>query len=151
MRILSLVFLLGLALPIAHAQDASLDPTYGDVKLSEGFTPDPHETELTAGGDITPDIDGCSVGNIADSPDVDLYYEAEHHSTLYIYAVSADDTTLLINLPDGEWSCDDDSFEDGDPLIIVENAPSGLYNIWVGTYNDDVSAATLYISEVDPR
>ena len=34
------------------APDLSLDPTYGDVNLDEGFLPDPHEVSLIAGGDV---------------------------------------------------------------------------------------------------
>jgi hypothetical protein len=150
MRLLSLVALLALAAPFAQAQNVSLAPTYGDVSLEEGFTPDPHETELTAGGSITTEVSGC-VGKVAEAPDVDLRYSTSGGSTLYIYAISGVDTTLLVNLPNGSWSCDDDSFGDGDPIVIIENAPSGLYDIWVGTFGDELSPATLYISEIDPR
>lgn len=139
-----------LALP-AQAQDVSAAPTFGDVELDEGFTPDPHETNLVAGGSITPSVSGCAYGNVADAPDVDLYYSTSGSSTLYISAISGEDTTLLINLPDGSWVCDDDSYGDGDPIVVIPGAESGLYDIWVGTYGSEPADATLYISEIDPR
>ena len=47
--------------------------------------------------------------------------------------------------------CNDDSFGDSDPFIVIPNAPSGLYDIWVGTYGSDPFGATLFISELDPQ
>ncbi|MDX1420453.1 MAG: hypothetical protein R3181_10850 [Rubricoccaceae bacterium] len=152
MRNLLLLAALGLLLaPAVQAQDWQLDPTFGSVELEEGFLPDPHEITLTAGGGSTPAVSGCDYGYIAEAPDYDLYYEASGGSTLYIYAVSGSDTTILVNTPDQSWVCDDDSYGDGDPLVIVPNAEGGLYDIWVGTYGEDAAEATLFISEVDPR
>ena len=149
---LFLVASLALSLaPLAASQDPGLPPAYGDVRLDEGFLPDPHETDLTAGGTLEPAVEGCAFGYVAEAPDVDLYYSTSGASDLYIYAVSGDDTTLLVNLPDGSWVCDDDSYGDGDPLIVIPAAPDGLYDIWVGTYGEDLAETTLYLSEVDPR
>ncbi len=151
MRLSLLTFLLvGLA-PLAAAQDPSLDPTFGDVSLEEGFLPDPYSTDLTAGGAIQPGVQGCDYGSVTDAPDVDLYYATSGESPLYIYAVSGEDTTILVNLPDGSWVCDDDSYGDGDPLVQIPAAADGLYDIWVGTYGDEPAPATLFISEIDPR
>ena len=144
---------LGLLLlaPAVQAQDWELEPTFGSVELSEGFLPDPHEVTLTAGGDTVPAVPGCEYGNIAPAPDYDVYYETSGGTTLYIYAVSGSDTTILVNTPGQAWACDDDSFADGDPLVIIPNAAAGRYDIWVGTYDGDASEAVLFISEVDPR
>ena len=143
--------LLVLTLPTAQAQDWNLDPTYGSVNLEEGFLPDPHNIELTAGGSVGVDIGECSYGNVANAPDVDLYYDTGGGANLYIYAVSGNDTTILVNTPSGTWMCDDDSYGEGDPMVVIPAAEAGLYNIWVGTYGEDTAAANLYISEVDPR
>lgn len=151
MRTLPAALALLLAAPLTAAQDVSADPTYGDVFLDEGFTPDPHATGLLAGGSVEVDLPGCSYGTVSDAPDVDLYYTTSGGSDLYIYAVSGDDTTILVNTPDGAWTCDDDSYGDGDPIVVIRDAPAGLYDIWVGTYGDDLAEATLFISEVDPR
>ena len=150
MRLLLIAAVALLAFP-AQAQDVSASPTYGDVRLTGGFTPDPHVTELTAGGSVDVTISGCAYGEVANAPDVDLYYTASGGHDLYIYAVSSIDTTILINTPNGSWVCDDDSYDDGDPLVVIRNAPSGLYDIWVGTYGSSNGSATLFISEIDPR
>lgn len=137
--------------PEASAQDVSATPTYGSVELSSGFMPDPHVVELTAGGDISVNQGSCTYGQVADAPDFDLYFTATEANTLYISVISGDDTTLLVNGPDGRWYCDDDSYGDLDPVIAIPKAQSGLYDIWVGTYGEELVSATLYISEVDPR
>ena len=126
-------------------------PTFGRVELTGGFRPDPHPVSLRAGGSIEVEISGCSYGYVAEAPDVDLYYTASGGRDLYIYVDAADDATLLVNRPDGTWVCDDDSYEGTNPILVIPKAPGGLYDIWVGTYSDDLTDATLYISEVDPR
>ena len=151
MRFLLPLALIALAATPALAQNPGAEPTYGDVRLDEGFPDDPHVVDVTAGGSEEVSERGCSYGYVADAPDVDLYYTTSGSSTLYIYAVSSEDTTLLVNLPDGSWACDDDSYGDGDPIVVVRGADAGLYDIWVGTYGDDMVEATLYISEIDPR
>lgn len=141
-----------LSAPTAGAQDYSLAPTYGNVRLSAGFLPDPRTVSLTAGGGIALRMGECSYGYVANAPDVDFHYSGSGRNDLYIYARSGTDTTLLINQPNGNWICNDDGLGEGtNPLIVVPRAASGLYNIWVGTYANRNSSATLYISEIDPR
>jgi hypothetical protein len=148
LALLALCFVLA---PAGQAQDISADPTYGNVRLDGGFMPDPHVVELTAGGSVEVNVGNCSYGHVADAPDVDFYYNGNEQRTLYITATSGEDTMLLINTPDGSWICDDDSFGSLNPILVIRNAPSGLYNIWVGTYSDDLAPAVLRISEIDPR
>ncbi len=131
--------------------DYSLAPTFGSVELDEGFLPDPHTVDIVAGGTIELNMGECTYGHVANAPDFDLYYQATSGSTLYIYALSGSDTTLLVNTPDGNWLCNDDGFTGNNPLIVLPAADSGLYDIWVGTYGSDTIGATLYISEIDPR
>jgi len=148
--VLTGVLTLACAAP-SHAQRVSDPPTYGDVRLAGGFMPDPHLTRLTAGGGVAVNKGSCTYGRVAEAPDVDLYYDGNGARTLYIYAVASEDVTLLVNLPDGTWVCDDDSYGDRDPILVIPKADSGLYNVWVGTYGTDSAPARLYISEIDPR
>lgn len=148
---LVLLGVVALAGPAAHAQDVSASPTYGDVRLSAGFLPDPHTTSLTAGGSISVSRGSCTYGHVASAPDVDLYYTGNGSNDLYIYARAGADITLLINTPNGTWVCNDDGLGDGDPVVVIPNAASGLYDIWVGTYGTSMTPATLYVSEIDPR
>jgi hypothetical protein len=131
--------------------DYSLDPTYGSETLEQGFLPDPYTVDLVAGGSIDLDMGECTYGNVAEAPDFDLYYESSGGSDLYFYASSEEDTTLLVNTPDGNWLCNDDGHYGSHPLIVVPKAAGGLYDIWVGSYGGDTAGATLYISEIDPR
>jgi len=133
------------------APDVTASPTFGDVHLTAGFTPDPHIVELRAGGSLEVEVGSCTYGYVANAPDVDLYFDAAGGGNLYIYVESDDDTTLLINRPDGTWLCDDDGYGSLNPIVEVPKAGSGLYDIWVGTYGDDLTDARLHISEVDPR
>lgn len=153
MRILSVLLVVSAALLSAadlRAQDVSAAPSYGDVRLAEGFVPDPVAKALTAGGSIEVDVGECGYGFVASAPDVDLYYDTSGGTDLYVYVQSDDDTTLLVNLPDGSWVCDDDGFEGRSPLVVIPEAPAGLYDLWVGTYGDEMVAAALLISERDP-
>jgi hypothetical protein len=135
----------------AGAPDLSLDPRYGTVRLEGGFLPDPHTVAVTAGGSIEVDVGSCGYGYVADAPDVDFYYTVSGGRDLYIYVEGSEDTTLLVNRPDGTWVCNDDDHTGNNPLLVFPKAAGGLYDIWVGTYGDDLSDAILYISERDPR
>lgn len=133
----------------AAAQNPNLESTYRTVQLTEGFEPDPSVIPLEAGGNIEVSADGCNYGHVAIAPDVDLFYSTSTQSNLFIYATSTEDTMILVSLPDGGWVCNDDAIG-LNPVVIVPGAPSGRYDIGVGTI-DDNGPATLYISEIDPR
>ena len=129
--------------PEAQAQDVFADPLYGTVNLDSGFLPDPHTVQVEAGGamDASSLGSGCNGYITAEQPDVRLNFNAGS-LPLYLYVQSAEDTTLVVNLPDGTWACNDD-FIGLDP---------GQYDIWVGTYAPgNVPQATLLISELNPR
>ncbi len=152
MRGLAVVGLAGIALAghAVSAQNPGAPAAYGEVRLNGGFVPDPHTVSLTAGGSTTPSVNGCAYGRVANAPDVKLHYSGNGSRTLYFYATSGADVTLLINLPNGSWRCDDDSHTGTNPLVTVTNAPSGRYDIWVGTYRESTSPAQLMISELNP-
>jgi hypothetical protein len=126
-------------------------PTYGDVNLDERFLPDPYEVSLTAGGGTDVDVGSCNYGYVAERPDVDFYYTTSGDVDLYLYVICAEDTTLLVDQPEGRWVCDDDDLCNSNPVVVIPSAADGLYNIWVGTYSAANTDATLYISEIDRR
>ncbi len=128
--------------------DWSAEPSYGEVSLNAGFSPDPYLVSLAAGGSQ----DASQLGNncygmVAGNPDFNLDYNAGSLS-LYISASSSVDTTIMVNAPDGQWYCSDD-YSGLNPAVEFTNPQSGLYNIWVGTFSsgDDLPPATLFISE----
>lgn len=134
--------------PAAQAQDSSVTATYGSVRLTSGFTPDPHSVSLTAGGSIdASNLGSPCTGSIARAPDYEVTYSAGS-LPFYIYANSSSDTTLVVNGPDGQWYCDDDSNGGTNPQVTFNTPRSGTYDIWVGTFGGGTASATLNISEV---
>jgi hypothetical protein len=133
--------------------DYSLTPTYGTFTLRSGFTPDPFEVPVVAGGRNSASdwSGGQCAGYIADAPDVRLMFQGGSFPELYFSVGSSADTTLVINDPNGNWYCDDDSGNEGlNPLLRM--APiSGQYDIWVGTYGSSTANAVLSISELYSR
>ena len=140
--------MIGLIPVLAVGQDITAEPTYGSLALEEGFYPDPQYVDVTSGGSIAVGIPGCDFGFVAETPDVDLYYTTTGESDLYFYVEGEGDTTLLINTPTGDWVCDDDGGPGTNPSVRMRFAPEGLYNVWVGSYSDEFTDATLYISEI---
>lgn len=131
------------------AQDYNANPNYGDITLAPGFTPDPHLVSLRAGGAVSATAagSGCS-GYITSAPDFRLTWGGKGSLNLKISVLSKADTTLVVNGPNGEWYCDDDTGEDNNPLITL-GSQAGRYEIWVGTYSSgDPQPAVLSISEL---
>lgn len=134
----------------ASAQNYSLNPLYGTVNLSGGFTPDPYVTNVQSGGTINAaqSLGGSCVGYIANAPDVRLNFSAGS-LPLIISVNSGADTTLVINAPDGSWYCNDDGGNGLNPSIRWNSPMSGQYDIWIGTYASAANAnAQLHISEL---
>lgn len=133
--------------------DYGADPTFATLDLDAGFQPDPTVVQLQAGGRINAASSlgsGC-VGNIARAPDVRVNYAAGRAGLPLVFRVEASsDTSLVINGPNGSWSCDDDGGEGLNPRVVFEQARSGQYDIWVGTVGgSDLRSATLTVSEIE--
>ena len=135
------------------AQDFNRRPSFGTVNLNFNFAPDPTIVNVTAGGTIPAERiggPGC-VGSIATPPDVRLNYRAGGGLPLYLSATARTDVTLVVNLPNGRWICNDD-FKGTDPGIVLNNPQSGQYDIWIGHYGRGAGVpAQLVISEVASR
>jgi hypothetical protein len=137
----------------AAAQNFNAEPNYGVVNLRAGFEPDPQVVAVRSGGEINAQsVNNSCRGFISSAPDVRLVYTSGSYPL--IISVRADaDTTLVVNGPDGSWSCDDDGGENGNNPAVRFNRPaSGRYEIWVGTYgNASLQPAQLHISEVSSQ
>lgn len=123
--------------------------TFGSVDLRAGFTPDPFRVSITSGGSINANTvsSGCR-GWVADAVDYRVRYTAGAFN-LSFSSTSSSDTTLVIQAPNGNLYCDDDSGNGLNPIVTIGNPPSGTYNIWVGSYqNGEYARATLSISEL---
>jgi hypothetical protein len=132
---------------VANAQDFTLEPGFGSVSLENGFTPDPYDVDLVSGGSIDAATIGCA-GMIANAPDFRLDYMAGDIFPLILSVTSSSDTTLVVNMPDGNWACDDDSAGDLNPMLEFSQPMSGQYDIWVGAFGGGNEQATLHISEI---
>ena len=131
----------------AAAQDVMAEPTFATITLSAGFRPDPQMVQVVSGGDLEADGVGSScTGHIAESPDVRVNYSSgDYPLTFQVFA--DDDTTLVINAPDGRWYCDDDGAGDLNPMVYFATPSSGAYDVFIGNYQDGNTDATLSISE----
>ncbi|MEO5707663.1 MAG: hypothetical protein ABIT10_05675 [Alteraurantiacibacter sp.] len=135
----------------AHAQDVSRAPISGTINLDAGFVPDPKIISVTSGGrhDTSSNIGGACTGFVSGAADVRVNYNTASNVPL-IFSVAADgDTTLVINAPDGQWYCNDDT--DGyNPQVRFDQPHTGRYSVWIGTYGGrEQMPARLSITEID--
>ncbi len=139
----------------AEDLNATADPNIGEVALEAGFLPDPNVQRVEVGGPV--DVSGLNLGEgcigyAAAAPDVRLTWSGMTEELHIFFAGdNSDDTTLLISLPDGRWSCSDDySPFSLNPSVSLKTPSAGAYNIWVGSYlpGQEVSGE-LRITELD--
>ena len=150
-KLATLALMGGLSVLPATAQDFNQRPTFATVDLRTDFQPDPRTIDVTAGGNINSERlgNGCT-GSIANAPDVRLNYQSGRYP-LYISVQAQADTTLVVNLPDGSWVCNDD-LNDLNPGIVLDRPASGQYDIWIGVFGGGTGQpAKLLISEVPPQ
>ncbi len=113
----------------------------------------PQQYPLFAGGGL--DLAACSsvdgVGRVTPAPNFTLQYDALTLGRDLEFRVETDcDTTLLINDSTGAWHFNDDANGTLQPAIRLAGAPSGQYDIWVGTYGGSSCQATLVAETFPP-
>ena len=150
-RTLAAIAALCMAAAPAYAQsiNTSANGTYGRVSLRSGFTPDPHDVTVNAGGPVDASaVNAECAGRVAARPSVSLRYRAGA-LPLILSATSDADTTLVVRAPDRSWHCNDDSVG-LNPVVRFDTPATGRYQIWVGTFGADAGApeAVLHISEI---
>ena len=129
--------------------DLNAEAIFDDVALEAGFLPDPYEINVGSGGCLeASELDPSCTGTIAPVPDVRLSWSGSSPQMRIFFASNTgDDAALVINDPDGDWTCIDD-FEGLDPLVSYTNPSEGIYDIFVATYPDsENSDGVLFISE----
>lgn len=121
------------------APDSVGQPSYGTLSVYPGFVPDPVVAEGQAGGPRDASgFDPACVGWITEDVSHLLEIRADF-SMLRVVVRSPGDTTLVIRRPDQTFVCNDD-YEGLNPAI--ESAfPTGLYEVWVGSYEQGVRHA----------
>ena len=132
--------------------DMSLASNFGSTDLSAGFVPDPYSMDLVSGGpvDVSYLGDDCR-GYATAASDYDVTYTSGAQDLLRFYFVAdTEDTTLVINAPDGSWHCNDDAPGTIDPMIDFANPETGRYDIWVGSYQAGAeNSGTLFVTELE--
>ncbi len=102
----------------------------------------PSETEVEAGGTVLNPVEGEAChGFLRATPSASV----ETGGPVTIGATGDEDLTLVVQAPDGSWTCSDDA-DGSDPRATVDGG-EGVYSVWVGTYyrRAQPSVATLTV------
>jgi len=145
--VLSVAF--GLATAGAQAQacpDWQLNGALQTTDASTAWAPQRYAT--TAGGPL--DLRQCNTvpgyGWMTAAPSFTLTYDAQDRGFDLDFRVEAPcDTVLLINDATADWHFNDDEDNSLNPRLRLGGARSGVYDIWVGTYDSATCAATLVV------
>jgi protease YdgD len=135
---------------------AHAEPTFGVFSVQSGFLPETNWVSLLAGGDVRSEYTDRALGvrcagYFADAPDFRVFY-TPGDKPLSFYVEAREDTVLLVNSPDGEWHCNDDS-SGLNPALTFDAPLEGQYDVWVGTFSavqDEYPQATLAVTQSDP-
>lgn len=115
--------------------------------VAPGFTPDPRTADGEAGGPFDASTRNAQcrgwIGAVSDH----TLHVTQPFTNLRVVVASPQDTTLVIQLSNGTYMCNDDS-EGLNP--IVEGAfPAGIHRIYVGTYARNATAPyTIAVTEL---
>lgn len=129
---------------------ASADPIFGTADLAAGFGT--LEEAVTGAG--TESAVSFAISNETCAGFINLipsyrFTLAEEAASLSVYFNGEADATLIVRQPDGTFVCNGDAAAGNlNPALLLENAPAGAYNVWVGSRSpSEVALGTLVISE----
>ncbi|MCH8491222.1 MAG: hypothetical protein LAT81_15020 [Oceanicaulis sp.] len=125
---------LGLAAP-SMAQAFTGAPAYGELDFTPGA--EPVSQRIRAAGAISAErlAPGCW-GYISEQPSVSVVVRSR--GDVRFAAASDTDTTMVVRAPDGSFSCDDDGAGSLNPGVAIDDAASGRYDVWVGSFSPGV-------------
>lgn len=141
------VLLLALLLAVLGGSAALAQTDAGDdeaapaafltMNLKAGFPLDPFVVSLNGGGEVDAStLDAECAGFITEAPTFAVNWEGEVDA-FDIFYHSDFDPTLVLQLPDGSYLCNDDASDNLlDPEILVESPEGGQYNLWVGSFDE---------------
>jgi hypothetical protein len=116
------------------AEEAAVAGAFIAISPQAGFPLDPFLVSLQGGGpvDASTVSDACS-GFVAEAPAVTVDYQGEA-DLLRAFFLSNGDTTLVVQTPDGDFLCNDDTHPLLlDPSIVITAPVQGVYSVWVGS------------------
>jgi hypothetical protein len=112
------------------------------ISVRPGFRPDPAIRTGTAGGPRDAEtLDETCRGYIAGAPSHVLKVDAPV-SGLRVLVAMRGDATLVIELADGRYLCNDDA--EGLNPILTGPFPTGRHRVWVGTYSETPPGGVAY-------
>ena len=113
--------------PSTPTFDITEGPSFATINLSAGFRPDTIVHEVLGGGSSDAPNNGRDcVGYTTKAPDARLYWTGttdalyiSHAAAPSSFALRSEhaDATLLVNLPDGSWLCNDNDDSGLGPLV----------------------------------
>lgn len=113
--------------------------------LSGSYLYSPRQWTVIAGGNV--DLGRCAApgfGYVVSEPDFEFSFQNDRGYGRLEISVQADcDTVLLVNDANGNWHFNDDANGTLQPQVDVYGAPSGVYDVWVGTYGVSTCNARL--------
>lgn len=87
------------------------------------------------------------IGNLTTAPDLTMTYNASSRNRMLSFKLSGSngcDTALLVNDANAQWHYDDDT-SGLDPVVKLNGAPSGVYDIWYVNIASGLCNAVLEI------
>jgi hypothetical protein len=108
------------------------------IDLEAGFALDPFFVSVNGGGETAASTfsEECT-GYINADPTISVDWEGES-DFLEAFFYSDHDPVMVIQMPDGEYLCNDDSNALLlDPVIEMTTPEKGTYHIWVGSFSPD--------------
>lgn len=153
LRLFGTIIILLVASTAALAQESSRPPVraFLTMNLEAGYPLDPFLVSVIGGGnfDASSLAEGCS-GFINTFPTVAVNYTGDAEM-LQAFFYSEHDPTLIVQLPDGSFLCNDDANELLlDPAIRLSDPPQGTYAVWVGSFSRGQRIPGILVFSADP-
>lgn len=129
---------------------------YGVRAVNGGFMPDPMNVSIVSGATQENSVQIRSLGLGAGctgvgtrQPDLIVNYtNPQSMLRFYFQPNQSGDTALVINGPNGQWSCNDDSVG-LNPMVTFNGPQAGQYDIWVSSFSAGTNVpGTLSITEL---
>lgn len=123
---------------------------YGVHQVQGNFVPDPKSWSVTSGGSLN--VQGMNLGAnctgyATRNPDAIIQYN-NAQGFLRFYFQGSGDTALVINDPNGNWRCNDDT-AGLNPQVDFPNPRNGQYDVWVSSYESGTNIqGTLFVTEL---
>jgi hypothetical protein len=106
-----------------------------------------HYTDVIAGGRVS--LAACAAvegdGHVTPTPDFNVMLAGNDGRNFELRTAADCDAVLLVATADGQWRYDDDSAGGGQARIVIDAAPDGRYDVWVGTFAEASCRARLIL------